>query len=166
MTVATARMVRPPRAALVFLATLISAALLAPIVVPYSADALDLAARRAAPSLAHWFGTDELGRDVLTRVLFGARVSLAIGLLSAALSVALGVVIGAAAGYAGRWTDDVLMRVTDTLLAVPRLPLLMIAAAILQPSVVLLVVLVAACGWMETARQPGAGQPHPPHHSC
>ena len=144
--------VRPARAAMLFLSALIVAALLAPLVVPYSADALDLVQRRAAPSLAHWFGTDELGRDVLTRVLFGARVSLAIGLLSAALSVALGVAIGATAGYAGRWADDLLMRLTDTLLAVPRLPLLMIAAAILQPSVPLLVVLVAACGWMETAR--------------
>jgi peptide/nickel transport system permease protein len=152
MSVARAPVVRPARAALVFLAALVVAALLAPLVVPFSADALDLAQRRAAPSLTHWFGTDELGRDVLTRVLFGARVSLAIGLLSAALSVALGVAIGATAGYAGRWVDDILMRVTDTLLAVPRLPLLMIAAAILQPSVALLVVLVAAVGWMETAR--------------
>ena len=152
MSVARAQMVRPPRAALLFLAGLIVAALLAPVFVPYAVDTLDLAQRRAAPSLAHWFGTDELGRDVLTRVLFGARVSLAIGLLSAALSVALGVAIGATAGYAGRWADDGLMRVTDTLLAVPRLPLLMIAAAILQPGVAMLVVLVASVGWMETAR--------------
>ena len=152
MSVARARMVRPPQTAVLFLAGLLLAALLAPLFVPYAADGLDLAQRRAAPSFAHWFGTDELGRDVLTRVLFGARVSLAIGLLSAALSVALGVAIGATAGYAGRWADDVLMRLTDTLLAVPRLPLLMIAAAILQPNVPLLVVLVASVGWMETAR--------------
>jgi peptide/nickel transport system permease protein len=144
--------VRPSRAAVLFLAALTLAALLAPLFVPYAADALDLAQRRAAPSFAHWFGTDELGRDVLTRVLFGARVSLAIGLLSAALSVALGVAVGATAGYAGRWADDLLMRITDALLAVPRLPLLMIAAAILQPNVPMLVLLVAAAGWMETAR--------------
>ncbi len=152
MTAARGRLARPPRTAVVFLAVLVLAALLAPVFVPYAAETLDLAQRRAAPSLAHWFGTDELGRDVLTRVLFGARVSLAIGLLSAALSAALGVAVGATAGYAGRWADDLLMRVTDALLAVPRLPLLMIAAAILQPSVPMLVVLVAAAGWMETAR--------------
>ncbi|MGH7469866.1 MAG: ABC transporter permease [Longimicrobiales bacterium] len=152
MKAAHARLTQPPRAAMLFLAALTLAALLAPLFVPYAADALDLAQRRAAPSLAHWFGTDELGRDVLTRVLFGARVSLAIGLLSACVSAALGVLIGATAGYARGWTDDLLMRVTDAMLAVPRLPLLMIAAAILQPSVPLLVILVGSVGWMETAR--------------
>jgi peptide/nickel transport system permease protein len=152
MSVARARITRTSRTALVFLAVLAAAAVLAPVLMPYAADALDLAHRRAAPSRAHWFGTDELGRDVLTRVLFGARVSLAIGLLSACVSAALGVTVGATAGYASRWLDDVLMRLTDAMLAVPRLPLLMIAAAILQPSVALLVLLVGAAGWMETAR--------------
>jgi peptide/nickel transport system permease protein len=134
------------------LLTLICVAMLAPLIAPHAVDALDLANRRAAPSVAHWFGTDELGRDLFTRVLFGARVSLAIGLISAAVSVLLGVAIGAIAGAAGGWVDDVLMRLTDAMLTVPRLPLLMIAAAILQPSVPLLVLLVGAAGWMETAR--------------
>lgn len=99
-----------PRGGLLFLATLVVASLLAPYLAPFAADALDLANRRAAPSLVHWFGTDELGRDVLTRVLVGARVSLAIGVLSALMSAAIGVAVGAVAGYAGRWVDDVLMR--------------------------------------------------------
>ena len=131
---------------------LILLALLAPYVAPYGADLIDLAHRRAAPSLQHWFGTDELGRDVLTRVLFGARVSLAIGLVSAALSATIGVAVGAAAGYFGGITDALLMRGTEAMLSVPRLPLLMIAAAVLGPGVPLLIVLVAAAGWMETAR--------------
>ena len=143
---------RAPRGAALFLAGLLLAAALAPVLAPYAADALDLANRRGAPGAAHWFGTDELGRDVLTRVLFGARVSLAIGLLSALVSVAIGVAIGAVAGYAGRWVDDVLMRITDAMLSVPRLPLLMLAAAVTQPGVPMLIVLVAICGWMETAR--------------
>jgi peptide/nickel transport system permease protein len=147
-----ASITRTSRTALLFLAALTVAALLAPLLMPYAADALDLTHRRAAPSRAHWFGTDELGRDVLTRVLYGARVSLAIGLLSACVSAALGVAVGATAGYAGRWADDLLMRLTDAMLAVPRLPLLMIATAILQPSVPLLVLLVGIAGWMETAR--------------
>jgi peptide/nickel transport system permease protein len=108
--------------------------------------------RRGAPSSAHWFGTDELGRDLLTRILFGARVSLAVGLVSAAVSVAIGVTVGATAGWAGRWIDALLMRLTDAMLSIPRLPLLMIAAAILSPSVAVLIVLVGAAGWMETAR--------------
>jgi peptide/nickel transport system permease protein len=134
------------------LVALIVLAAAAPIVAPYSMDALDLVHRRGAPSAAHWFGTDELGRDLLTRILFGARISLAIGLVSAMVSVTLGVAIGAAAGYAGRWVDDVLMRLTDAMLSVPRLPLLMIAAAVLAPGVPLVILLVGAAGWMETAR--------------
>jgi peptide/nickel transport system permease protein len=143
---------RTARAAALGVAALLAIAALAPLVAPYPVDAVDLIDRRAAPSAAHWFGTDELGRDLLTRVLFGARVSLAIGLVSAAVSVAVGVGVGAAAGYAGRWVEAVLMRVTDAMLSVPRLPLLMIAAAVLDPGVPLLVLLVGLAGWMETAR--------------
>jgi peptide/nickel transport system permease protein len=134
------------------LAALVVLAIAAPIVAPYAPDQLDLTRVRDAPSGAHWFGTDELGRDVLTRVLYGARVSLAVGLLSAALAAAVGVTIGGIAGYAGGAIDTVAMRATDAMLAIPRLPLLMIAAAIIQPSVLLLVVLIGFAGWMETAR--------------
>jgi peptide/nickel transport system permease protein len=134
------------------LAVLLLAAVLAPLVAPYGFDTLDLAHRRAGPSMSHWFGTDELGRDLLTRILFGARVSLAVGLISAAVSVAIGVTIGAAAGYGRRWIDDVLMRFADAMLSIPRLPLLMICTAVLGPSVPLLILLVGAVGWMETAR--------------
>lgn len=134
------------------LVALILLAVLAPYIAPYGVDAIDLAHRRGAPSAQHWFGTDELGRDLLTRVLFGARVSLAIGLVSAVLSATIGVAVGAAAGYFGGVIDALLMRATEAMLSVPRLPLLMIAAAVLAPGVPLLIVLVAAAGWMETAR--------------
>jgi len=134
------------------LACLIAAAVAAPALAPYPPDQLDLAHRREAPSAAHWFGTDDLGRDVLARVLYGARVSLAVGLLSAAVAGASGIAVGGIAGYAGGALDAVLMRGTDAMLAVPRLPLLMIAASVLQPSVPLLVVLIGMAGWMETAR--------------
>ena len=143
---------RAPLVAGALLVVLLLGAVLAPLVAPYAMDALDLANRRASPSAQHWFGTDELGRDLLTRVLFGARVSLAIGLISALVSAAVGAAVGAVAGSAGRVADDVLMRITDAMLAIPRLPLLMIAAAVLQPSVPLLVLLVGLAGWMETAR--------------
>ena len=143
---------RAPLIAAALLGVLLLGAALAPAVAPYAMDALDLANRRAAPSAVHWFGTDELGRDLLTRVLYGARVSLAIGLVSALVSAAIGAAVGATAGYAGRAVDDVLMRITDAMLAIPRLPLLMIAAAVLEPSVPMLVLLVGLAGWMETAR--------------
>src|SRR6266850_2294671 len=102
------------------LACLIGAAIVAPIIAPYPPDQLDLAHRREPPSIAHVFGTDDLGRDVLARVLFGARVSLAVGLLSAAVAGASGIVIGGAAGYAGGTIDALLMRGTDAMLAVAR----------------------------------------------
>ena len=135
--------------ALVFLVAL---AATAPFVARYQPDGLDLDSRRQAPSRAHWFGTDELGRDVFARVLYGARISLAVGLLSAAVAGASGLTIGGAAGYAGGALDGVLMRMTDAVIAVPRLPLLMIAAAVLRPSVALLVLLIGLASWMETAR--------------
>ena len=86
------------RGPLWLLACLLAAALAAPIVAPYAPDQIDLARRRDPPSAAHWFGTDDLGRDVLARVLHGARVSLAVGLLSAAVAGASGSAIGGAAG--------------------------------------------------------------------
>ena len=127
-------------------------ALAAPILTSYLPDGIDLADRRAAPSFRHLFGTDELGRDVFTRTLYGTRISLVIGLLAAGVTAAIGVTVGAVAGYMRGWVDNVLMRLTDTMLSVPRLPLLMIAAAILDPSVPMLILLIGVVGWMETAR--------------
>jgi len=134
------------------LALMVLAAALANWIAPYAPDALDLANRRAMPSGAHWFGTDELGRDLLSRVLFGARVSLAVGLLSAFVAGLIGITVGAASATAGHAADAVLMRLTDAVLSVPRLLLLMVAAAVLDPSIPALVLLVGMVGWMETAR--------------
>ncbi len=152
MTSADAVGRRGPAVAALIVGGLILSAVLAPLLAPYAMDALDLANRRAAPSLAHWFGTDELGRDLFTRVLYGARVSLAIGLVSAAVSVSIGTAVGAVAGYAGRWIDELLMRATDAMLCIPRLPLLMILSAFARPGAGVLVLFVGVVGWMETAR--------------
>ena len=134
------------------LAALLLVAAAAPLLAPASPEAIDLARRHAPPSIGHWFGTDDLGRDLLSRVLYGGRVSLAVGLVAAMVSGAVGIAIGACAGYVGGWVDDLLMRITDAMLSIPTLPLLMIAAAIAQPGIALLVVLVGLAGWMETAR--------------
>ncbi len=131
---------------------LIALAVFAPWIATFAPDAIDLAGRRAPPSATHWFGTDDLGRDLFARVLFGARVSLSIGIIAAALTVALGAGIGTLAGWFGRWVDALLMRMADAILAVPRLPLLMIASVILRPDVPVLILLVAAVSWVETAR--------------
>jgi peptide/nickel transport system permease protein len=143
---------RTATGALAVLAATLFLALAAPLVSPYSPEALDLAHRRAAPSARHWFGTDELGRDVLARVLYGARVTLAVGLISALVAGGVGIGVGAVSGFAGGVLDSVLMRVTDAMLSVPRLPLLMIASAVFAPSVPTLILLIGLAGWMETAR--------------
>jgi peptide/nickel transport system permease protein len=134
------------------LVVLVASAILAPWIAPSAPDAMDLVNRRAVPSLTHWFGTDDLGRDLFSRVLVGARVSLAVGLLSALVAAVIGVGIGAVSGTLGRGVDALLMRLTDAALSVPRLLLLMVASAVISPSIPVLVVLVGLVGWMETAR--------------
>ena len=109
-------------------------ALAAPWIAPYDPLATSWSAIRKAPSAAHWFGTDELGRDVLSRVIFGARASLLAGVVSVLISLSLGVPIGLAAGYIGRWTDGLISRMTDAMLATPFLILAIALAAFLGPS--------------------------------
>jgi len=109
-------------------------AVLAPLVAPYDPIATSFAAVRKAPSFAHWFGTDEIGRDVLSRVIFGARASLLAGVVSVLISLSIGVPAGLLAGYAGGTTDMLISRVTDALLACPFLILAIALAAFLGPS--------------------------------
>jgi peptide/nickel transport system permease protein len=109
-------------------------ALLAPHVAPYDPLQTSWSAIRKPPSAAHLFGTDEIGRDVLSRVVWGARASLLAGLVSVCISLALGVPIGLAAGYLGRWPDALISRITDAMLACPFLILAIALAAFLGPS--------------------------------
>jgi peptide/nickel transport system permease protein len=109
-------------------------ALLAPWIAPYDPLATNWSAIRGAPSAAHWFGGDELGRDVLSRIVWGARASLLAGVVSVSISLALGVPIGMLAGYVGRWVDALISRITDAMLACPFLILAIALAAFLGPS--------------------------------
>jgi peptide/nickel transport system permease protein len=109
-------------------------ALLAPWLAPYDPLATSWGAVRAAPSAAYWFGADELGRDVLSRIIWGARASILAGVVSVSISLALGVPIGMLAGYLGRWVDALISRVTDAMLACPFLILAIALAAFLGPS--------------------------------
>ena len=138
--------------ALLLVAALAAAA---PLVSPYDPIAQpDLVALKSLPpSLAHPFGTDQSSRDVLSRVLWGARVSLSVGFLAALLSITLGTAWGAAAGWIGGRTDAVLMRVVDALLALPRLLLLIVIAALWgQLSLPVLVLVLGCTGWYGTSR--------------
>lgn len=109
-------------------------AILAPWIAPYDPLATSWAAVRKAPSAAHWFGTDEVGRDLLSRTIWGARASLSAGVIAVSIAVALGVPIGMLAGYVGGWLDAVIGRITDAMLAVPFLILAIALAAFLGPS--------------------------------
>ena len=109
-------------------------AIFAPWIAPHDPIATSWSAIRKAPSAAHWLGTDEIGRDVLSRVIFGARASLLAGVVSVSIAMALGVPIGLLAGYAGRWPDTLISRMTDAMLATPFLILAIALAAFLGPS--------------------------------
>ena len=109
-------------------------ATLAGILSPYDPIATSWSAVRKAPSAAHWFGTDEIGRDVLSRVIFGTRASLLAGVVSVSIALAFGVPIGLAAGYLGGWIDALISRMTDAMLACPFLILAIALAAFLGPS--------------------------------
>ena len=109
-------------------------ALLAPWLAPYDPVGTSWSAVRAAPTSAHLFGADELGRDVLSRVIWGARASILAGVVSVSISLALGVPVGMLAGYLGGWVDALLSRITDAMLAVPFLILAIALAAFLGPS--------------------------------
>lgn len=128
--------------------------IVAPIVAPFDPVTQDEPAvnRYQAPSLQHPMGTDRFGRDVFSRVLYGSRVSLAVSVTAVALASLLGLMFGAFSGYFGGWVDDLAMRVVDGLLAFPRLVLILTLLAFFANSMWLLVVLLAATGWMGVAR--------------
>jgi peptide/nickel transport system permease protein len=120
--------------ALVVIAIFVAAAVLAPLLSPYDPDLQTWSAVRKAPSALHWFGTDDVGRDVSARVIFGARASLLAGVISVAIALLVGVPLGLIAGYLGGFIDALLSRITDALLACPFLILAIAFAAFLGPS--------------------------------
>jgi peptide/nickel transport system permease protein len=146
---------RSARAAIVLLSVLALVAAFAQLLAPYDPTVqLDIVAlKRKSPSVAHPFGTDPLSRDVLSRVMVGGQLSLAISVLAVTLSATISTVYGAVAGFYGGWIDAVLMRIIDAFLAIPRV-LLVIAAAVLWGPLSLpaLVVIIGATGWFGVSR--------------
>jgi peptide/nickel transport system permease protein len=138
--------------------------ILAPWIAPYTFDKPDTSNIMANPSGKHWLGTDELGRDVLSRLLYAGRVSLSVSLIATTLSIVIGISVGSIAGYFGGITDTVLMRFTDIMLSLPSLPLLLIFSKALRDfgpvrlalgdntSVVIIIAVLTIFGWMNVAR--------------
>jgi peptide/nickel transport system permease protein len=116
------------------MAVFVLMAVFAPLVAPYDPLQTDLPQKFDGPSLAHPFGQDELGRDILSRVIYGARISLTAGLAAVALATVVGTIVGLAAGYLGRWPDSLLMRLMDVLLAFPSILLAIVIVSVLGPS--------------------------------
>lgn len=130
----------------------ILAAIFAPMLTPYAFDEQDLLARLAAPSAGHLLGTDELGRDVFTRLLYGARVSLAVGVIPTVVSMLVGAILGMIAGYFGGLIDAVIMRAADIMLAFPSLLLAMVVMYTLGDGVVSIFIALAITNWASVAR--------------
>lgn len=136
----------------VFLLFLVLLAIAAPLFSPYSPYDVDTSRLGEGPSLAHPFGFDGIGRDVLSRVIYGSRVALLVGLLATGISLLIGVTVGATAGYFGTWVDSLLSRLVDTLMAFPTLVLLITLSAVLGPSLKIVVIIIGVTFWAQYAR--------------
>ncbi|ADZ83027.1 oligopeptide ABC transporter permease [Cellulosilyticum lentocellum] len=127
-------------------------AAVAPVIAPYERDAIDLGMIEVAPSREHLLGTDELGRDVLTRLLYGGRVSLGVSLMATVLQLVIGVTLGAIAGYFGGLVDNMIMRLVDIMMCFPFFVIAISMAAIMEPGVVSLVIIIGILQWTNIAR--------------
>ncbi len=139
-------------AGLVIVVALLIASLAAPLLAVQSPDVQHLTLRLAPPSAAHWFGTDELGRDLYSRVLYGGRITLGMVLTVVVLVTPIGLVVGALAGYLGGMADRILMRITDIFLSIPQLILALAFVAALKPGVTSAVIAIALTSWPPIAR--------------
>lgn len=148
------RLFRDPRAVggIAVIVLLVVVAVAAPIVARHDPLRVELMQQLRAPSATHWLGTDVQGRDVWARLVYGARVSLAVGLLSQLIALSLGVTLGLIAGFYGKWVDEIVMRLADVTLAFPTLLLLVALVAALQPSLGVVLVTIGVVGWAGMAR--------------
>lgn len=138
--------------ALFVITALFLTATFAPVLAPYDPNKINVNNVLAKPSWQHPFGTDELGRDVLSRMIWGARASLKVGFLAVAIAMAIGVCVGSIAGFYGGKVDAFLMRLVDIMLAFPTFFLILAVIAILEPSISTIMIVIGITGWMDVAR--------------
>jgi peptide/nickel transport system permease protein len=127
-------------------------AIFAPVFAPYDPNAIDVKAILLAPSSTHWMGTDGLGRDVLSRMLFGGRISLLVGIVAVGIATAIGIFLGAIAGYYRGWVDTVIMRLVDVMLSIPTFFLILAVIAFLTPSIWNIMIVIGLTSWMGVTR--------------
>ncbi len=127
-------------------------AVFAHVISPYDPDEIDTSILLEAPSLSHLCGTDDLGRDVFSRMVYGARISLTVGFVAVGIATLLGMIVGAVAGYFGGWVDGVMMRLVDLMLTIPTFFLILAVIAFLEPSIYNIMIVIGLTGWMGVAR--------------
>jgi peptide/nickel transport system permease protein len=138
-------------ASIAILSLLIIGAILA-FLSPHDPNQLDVTRRLQAPNAEHWFGTDDYGRDIFTRVLYGGRVSLMVGFASMVLATVIGVTIGVVSGYFGGWLDNLLMRLLEIILSIPSFLVILLLSVLLKPNLGSIVIIIGSLMWMHMAR--------------
>jgi peptide/nickel transport system permease protein len=136
----------------VIIALVFILAIFAPWIAPYDPDAINVKSILLGPSWQHWMGTDSLGRDVLSRMLFGGRISLLVGIVAVGISTTIGIILGSLAGYYRGWVDAVIMRLVDVMLSIPSLFLILAIIAFLGPSMFNIMVVIGLTSWMGVTR--------------
>ncbi|MBN2283102.1 MAG: ABC transporter permease [Deltaproteobacteria bacterium] len=136
----------------VVVAVLFVVSIFAPMLSPYNPSEIDLRDVLSAPSAVHIFGTDQLGRDVLSRMIWGAGISLKVGFVATGIAIFIGTILGAVAGYYGRWVDAVIMRFVDIMLCFPSFFLILAVIAILEPSIWNIMIVIGMTSWMGITR--------------
>jgi len=132
--------------------TLITISLLAPVIAPYDPTSIDVYNVLSPPDKAHILGTDELGRDLLSRIIWGSRVSLKVGFVAVGIAIMIGIILGSIAGFYGGRVDAILMRFVDIMLAFPTFFLILAVIAILEPNIFTIMAVIGVTGWMDVAR--------------
>ena len=127
-------------------------AIFAPIIAPYNPGQIDIDNILTAPSSSHIFGTDSLGRDLFSRMAYGARISLMVGFIAVGIAALIGIILGSIAGYYGGWIDALIMRFIDIMLCFPTFFLILAVIALLEPSIVNIMIIIGATSWMGIAR--------------
>jgi peptide/nickel transport system permease protein len=143
---------RVAMAGLVVIVVMLAMAVFAPLVVTHDPNQVDLLASAQGPSREHWLGTDDIGRDVYSRLVYGARVSLSVGLVAVTIYVAIGTVLGAISGYFGGIVDTVIQRLTDTVMCFPGLIIIIAAVSILGPSIYNVMIIIGLLTWPGVCR--------------
>ncbi|MEW5717033.1 MAG: oligopeptide ABC transporter permease [Chloroflexota bacterium] len=139
-------------AALIVFLLVVLSAVFASALAPYNPYKIDPIAFDEAPSAAHWLGTDQVGRDVLSRLIYGGQVSLSVGVVAVAIFMLIGITLGALAGYYGGWVDMVISRATDIILSFPSLMLILVLVSVLGPGLQNIMLVLGLLGWPQIAR--------------